>query len=104
MHYGRWILGLLAAAMLSGCITPPTPPRLKRNASVTKPDTGPFWWGISSSAFQTEDRGEKPGSPNYFKTDWDLFAEAGRVPPRAMTPRLAGASLTRTWRPSRRSA
>lgn len=45
-------------------------------------ETGPFWWGIASSAFQTEDRGEKPGTPNYFQTDWDLFAEAGRVPPK----------------------
>jgi beta-glucosidase len=33
-------------------------------------------------AFQTEDRAELPGSPNYFKTDWDLFAEAKRVPPK----------------------
>ncbi|MBN8709470.1 MAG: glycoside hydrolase family 1 protein [Verrucomicrobia bacterium] len=82
MHFGRWVFGILAAVLLTGCITPPTPPRIKRNNPGAKPDTGPFWWGISSSAFQTEDRGEKPGSPNYFKTDWDLFAEAGRVPPK----------------------
>lgn len=76
------IFATLASVMLTGCVTPPTPPRIVRNNPQKPPDTGPFWWGISSSAFQTEDRGEKEGSPNDFKTDWDLFAEAGRVPER----------------------
>lgn len=49
---------------------------------MQKVDTGPFWWGIASSPFQNEDRGEVPGSPNYFQTDWDLFGEKGRVPVR----------------------
>jgi len=26
--------------------------------------------------------GEHPDSPNYFRTDWDLFADAKRVPPK----------------------
>lgn len=32
-------------------------------------------WGVSTSAYQTED----PGPDAQFKTDWDLFHEAGRV-------------------------
>jgi beta-glucosidase len=55
---------------------------MAKAASKPKVSTGEFWWGVASSPFQNEDRGEKPGSPNYFLTDWDLFAEAGRVPPR----------------------
>lgn len=74
------IFVLLGAVFLSACVTPPPAPRIVRKDESKKPDTGPFWWGISSSAFQTEDRGEKPGTPNYFQTDWDLFGEAGRVP------------------------
>lgn len=72
-------------AVLSGCITPPRAPRIARKDETKKPDTGPFWWGISSSAFQTEDRGEPEGSPNYVETDWDLFAKAGRVPKKGDT-------------------
>lgn len=75
----------LGACLLGGCITPPPAPRVTRSHDSKKLDTGPFWWGISSSAFQTEDRGEAPGSPNFFQTDWDLFAEAGHVPPKGDT-------------------
>ncbi len=39
-----------------------------------------FWWGISTSAYQTEDVGAKPGEPGFFKTDWDLFYDAGKIP------------------------
>jgi beta-glucosidase len=77
-----WLLAALGVVFLSGCITPPPAPRIARKDESKPPDTGPFWWGISSSAFQTEDRGEAPGSPNYFRTDWDLFADAKRVPPK----------------------
>lgn len=73
---------VLAVLLLAGCVTPPSAPRITRADPSKKPDTGPFWWGVSASAFQNEDRGEVPGSPNYFQTDWDLFAEAGRVPPK----------------------
>ena len=73
---------LVAVLALGGCITPPPAPRIDRSKPVSKTETGPFWWGLASSSFQNEDRGEKPGSPNYFKTDWDLFAEAKRVPPK----------------------
>jgi len=84
-HAIRGVVALCFIGFLSGCITAPPPPRITRSDTTTKPDTGKFWWGVSSSAFQTEDRGEKPGSPNDFKTDWDLFAEAGRVPPKGDT-------------------
>ncbi|CAN5536578.1 glycoside hydrolase family 1 protein [soil metagenome] len=85
MNLRAIILGSLVSVWLVGCVTPPPAPRIVRKNEAKKPETGPFWWGISSSAFQTEDIGEKPGSPNRFKTDWDLFAEAGRVPPRGDT-------------------
>jgi beta-glucosidase len=55
----------------------------------------PFWWGISSSAFQTEDRGEHPDSPNYFRTDWDLFADAKRVPPKGDTAEFSWSNFDR---------
>lgn len=37
----------------------------------------PFWWGISTSSYQTED----PGPPTVanFKTDWDLHFENGKL-------------------------
>jgi beta-glucosidase len=34
-----------------------------------------FWWGISTSPYQTED----PGATGSFKTDWDLFFESGKI-------------------------
>lgn len=51
------------------------------NAAQTL-DTKKFWWGTSTASFQNEDRGVKPDSPYYFKTDWDIFAEEGHIPPR----------------------
>jgi len=85
VNFRACAIGLASAILLGACVTPPPAPRIVRTDLSKKPDTGPFWWGISSSAFQTEDRGETPGSPNYFKTDWDMFAEAGRVPPKVDT-------------------
>src|SRR5262245_16665159 len=38
-----------------------------------------FWWGVSSSAYQTEDPALAPGDPMAFATDWDLFRRAGRL-------------------------
>jgi len=73
--------GLLGVTLLTSCITPPAKPRLPANPPKAV-DTGPFWWGVASSPFQNEDRAEKEGSPNFFKTDWDLFAEDGRIPPK----------------------
>lgn len=78
-------LVVVCGVWLAGCITPPPAPRIVRTDEAKKPDTGKFWWGISTSAFQNEDRAEAPGSPDYFQTDWDLFAEAGRVPPKGDT-------------------
>lgn len=70
--------------LLGGCVTAPWPPRISkadaaRNAAVK---TGPFWWGVSTSGYQTEDKGYPPGDPRYFRTDWDLFIEKGRAPER----------------------
>ena len=82
MNSFKLLLTLSVALAFAGCITPPLPPRLSKATQSPTPHTGDFWWGLSTSSYQNEDRAEVPGSRNYFKTDWDLFAEAGRVPPR----------------------
>jgi len=72
---------LSACAFLSGCVQAPKP--YKRSATATpRPSTGKFWWGTSTASFQNEDRGVPADSPYYFKTDWDVFAEEGHIPPR----------------------
>lgn len=38
-----------------------------------------FIWGVSSSAYQTEDVALSPRDRFYFKTDWDLFYDSGRL-------------------------
>lgn len=68
------------ALFLPGCVLPPKP--YHKPAATTPVKTGKFWWGTSTASFQNEDRGVKPGSPYYFKTDWDIFAEEGHIPPR----------------------
>ena len=71
----------LAALLLAGCVMAPKP--YKKPAAPSKPvQTGKFWWGTSTASFQNEDCGFAPGSPNAFKTDWDVFAEDGHIPPR----------------------
>jgi len=68
---------------MAGCISPPPAPRIDRSAVAEKGasvKTGPFWWGVSTSGYQTEDRIYPPGHPFYFKTDWDLYIEQGHAP------------------------
>jgi beta-glucosidase len=73
-------LVVAALALLAGCVTPPPPYKASK---PTRPvETGPFWWGTSTASFQNEDRGVAEDSPFYFKTDWDVFAEEGHIPPR----------------------
>ncbi|MBL7544161.1 MAG: glycoside hydrolase family 1 protein [Bdellovibrionaceae bacterium] len=38
-----------------------------------------FWWGVSTSPYQTEDIAISKDDTHFFKTDWDLFYEAGRL-------------------------
>ena len=79
----KGLLGICALALLSGCVMPPKPYPRPVSAEVRKNViTGPFWWGTSTASFQNEDRGVSPGDPGYFKTDWDVFAEEGHIPPR----------------------
>ncbi len=83
MHIPRQLLSflLISSFSLGGCVLAPR--EYKRPATTsTKVKTGSFWWGTSTASFQNEDRGVKPGSPHYFKTDWDVFAEEGHIPPR----------------------
>lgn len=76
------ILCLLVAAgpILTGCVMAPQAYQKPTESRTVK--TGEFWWGTSTSNYQNEDRGFAPGSPKYFKTDWDVFAEEGHIPPR----------------------
>jgi len=71
---------LAALAVLAGCVTPPAPYHKPPVKNPVK--TGPFWWGTSTASFQNEDRGVAKGSPEYFRTDWDVFADEGHIPPR----------------------
>ena len=64
----------------SGCILPPKP--YKKREIAAPVNTGKFWWGTSTASYQNEDRAVTPGSPYYFKTDWDVYAEEGHIPPR----------------------
>lgn len=75
------LAALLFLTGMAACVTPPRP--YKKPAPPAKTvDTGPFWWGTSTASFQNEDRGVAKDSPYYFKTDWDVFAEEGHIPPR----------------------
>ena len=75
------LLPALASLLLAGCVLAPKP--YKKSAVPAKPvQTGKFWWGTSTASFQNEDRGGAPGSRNFYKTDWDIYAEEGHIPPR----------------------
>ncbi|MEI7591207.1 MAG: family 1 glycosylhydrolase, partial [Deltaproteobacteria bacterium] len=79
----RGLASLACSLVLAGCVMPPKPYRKPAPAASARPvDTGKFWWGTSTASFQNEDRGVPAGSPLYYKTDWDIFAEEGRIPPR----------------------
>lgn len=73
---------LLVPLLLAGCLSGPRGPRY--NPAEQRPSavsTGPhFWWGIGQSNFQNEDPGVTPGEAGFFRTDWDVFADRGRVP------------------------
>ena len=83
-----FLLALAAVFSITGCVMPPKP--YTKTPPARKVDTGKFWWGCSSASFQNEDRGVAPDSPHFFKTDWDVFAEEGHIPPR-------GDAATYSW-------
>jgi beta-glucosidase len=75
------LLPTLIAVALTGCVMPPKP--YKKPAEPWKQvNTGKFWWGTSTASYQNEDRGVKPGTPEWFETDWDIFSQEGHIPPR----------------------
>ena len=79
----RALAALLPCLALAGCVMPPKPYKKPAAAVESGPvKTGAFWWGTSTASFQNEDRGVAPDSPYYFKTDWDIFADEGHIPPR----------------------
>lgn len=63
---------VVVAAILGACGAPPILPPMP--ASINVPD---IWYGVSTSAYQNEDPAVAPGDPGFFKTDWELFAQAG---------------------------
>ena len=69
------------ALACSACVMPPKAYE-KPATGKARVKTGKFWWGTSTASYQNEDRAVAPGSPYYFKTDWDVFAEEGFIPPR----------------------
>jgi len=83
MIRARVLLFTLFAASTSSC----APSGFKLNRGPIKaaspvassaPADWKFWWGISTASYQFED----PGPPEEnlgFKTDWDLWAAAGRL-------------------------
>lgn len=71
-----------ALLLLAGCVMPPKAYDRSSAAPLRTVKTGAFWWGTSTASFQNEDRGVAPGDPNYFQTDWDVFAAEGHIPPR----------------------
>ncbi len=74
------LLAAAAVLALPGCVTAPRPHQ--KPAATPPVNTGTFWWGTSTASFQNEDRGVKKGDPEYFQTDWDVFAAEGHIPPR----------------------
>jgi beta-glucosidase len=83
MRQAAHLFYLLLTLTISGCVTPPAayrPPMVNKKSGKLPPER--FWWGTSTSSFQNEDRGEKPGSPWYFQTDWDAYAKEGNAPVR----------------------
>ena len=81
MNISKWLALSIALLVCSfeGCILPP---KAFHQTASKPPETGKFWWGTSTASFQNEDRAVAPDSPYYFKTDWDIFAEEGHIPPR----------------------
>lgn len=41
--------------------------------------TSTFWWGVATSPYQTEDKAITKENPMFFKTDWDIFYEHGKI-------------------------
>jgi beta-glucosidase len=80
LNPNRFLIVLLPILALAGCVMPPKPYKKPPTTPVVK--TGAFWWGTSTASFQNEDRGLDSSSPWFFKTDWDIFAEEGHIPPR----------------------
>lgn len=77
MRFSNFFLPVAACLVITGCVTAPKPPEIttKEAWKSHSVKTGPFWWGTSTSNYQNEDRAAKPGSPEFFRTDWDVFSE-----------------------------
>jgi beta-glucosidase len=65
------VLPLIFLPALVGCVANQQAIVNKNTPAARAAVDEPFWWGVSTSSFQTED------ASSAFKTDWDLFHEAG---------------------------
>jgi len=77
---------LLLVILLSGCVNPINPlgkfdPAPKVHGTIPTPRTSEkFAWGFSTASYQYEDPAVKPGTPQYFSTDWDILVAQGKAP------------------------
>src|SRR5882757_4630612 len=93
-----WRKTLPALFVLCGCVPRAEhrfdlPKAASINAATRSPDAGAFWWGVSTSAYQTEEPPTEAGSPrdaasvdgspartnSLFRTDWDLQVASGKL-------------------------
>jgi len=82
----RLVLGAMFSASLVGCsLSPLGPPDRGPEPQPSRAPVQadkPFAWGISTSSYQYEDPDVVPGTAEYFLTDWDIFVEEGKAPPK----------------------
>jgi len=81
IHRAAFLACLFIASLLCGCARSEFEVDREITASrnaAGPPEDRPFWWGVSTSSYQTEDAG--PAAENLgFKTDWDLACESGFI-------------------------
>jgi beta-glucosidase len=84
-QFTRHAVLLSLIATLTGCIHPlgpipkgPQPPPQKAAPQLDDK----FAWGISTSSYQYEDPAVVPGQKDYFTTDWDIFIDQKKAPPK----------------------
>jgi len=82
------LLLLLLPALLAGCVNPIDPlgkfdPTPKISGAIPAPKASEkFAWGISTASYQYENPDVRPGTPQFFSTDWDVLVSEKKAPPR----------------------
>lgn len=77
-------IAAVCALALSACVNPlgPFDPAPKVVSVPTPKPADRFAWGISTASYQYEDPDVKPGTSEFFSTDWDVLVQQGKAPPR----------------------